>query len=67
MKRLMKLLFIPLLAFFSCTSQVDEIWDNGKLPQDEGNTSRKEELHPVGVRFSQSSIKTFAAEGISEI
>ena len=67
MKRLMKLLFIPLLAFFSCTSQVDEIWDNGKLPQDEGNTSRKDELHPVGVRFSQSSIKTFAAEGISEI
>lgn len=67
MKHLMRLLFVPLLAFFSCTSQVDEMWDNGELSQDNGASSPEAGLHPVGVRFSKSSIAAFAEEGISEV
>lgn len=67
MKHLMKLLFVPLLAFLSCTSQVDENWDNGELSPDNEEPSSEIGLYPVGVRFSKSSIETFAQEGITEI
>lgn len=67
MKHLVKMLFVPLLAFFSCTSPVDEIWDGSNLSQDSGESSPETGLHPVGVRFSKSSIAAFAEEGISEI
>lgn len=67
MKHLMKLLFVPLLAFFSCTSQIDEIWDNGELPRDEDEVPAGDGLHPVGVCFTRSSIEAFAEQGISEI
>ena len=64
MKHLMKLLFVPFLLFFSCTTQ---ILNDGDLPQNNEDASVEATLHPVGISFSKSSIAAFAEEGISEI
>lgn len=60
MKNLMKLLFVPLLTFFSCTQQLEGIWD-------ENEPSQEHEIHSLGVCFSRSSIETFAEQGITEV
>ena len=67
MKHLMKLLFVPFLLFFSCTTQVDGVLNDGDLPQNNEDASVEATLHPVGISFSKSSIAAFAEEGISEI
>ena len=67
MKHLMKLLFVPFLLFFSCTTQVDGVLNDGDLPQNNKDASVEATLHPVGISFSKSSIAAFAEEGISEI
>ena len=67
MKHLMKLLFVPFLLFFSCTTQVDGVLNDGDLSQNNEDASVEATLHPVGISFSKSSIAAFAEEGISEI
>ena len=39
MKHLMKLLFVPFLLFFSCTTQVDGVLNDGDLPQNNEDAS----------------------------
>ena len=62
MKHLMKLLFVPFLLFFSCTTQVDGVLNDGDLPQNNEDASVEATLHPVGISFSKSSIAAFAEE-----
>ena len=55
------------MLFFSCTTQVDGVLNDGDLPQNNEDASVEATLHPVGISFSKSSIAAFAEEGISEI
>lgn len=67
MKQLMKLLFVPFLLFLSCTSQIDENLDESILSQGGSTSSSEEEVNPIDIRFSRSSLAAFAAEGVSEV
>ena len=67
MKHLMKLLFVPFLLFFSCTTQVDGVLNDGDLPQNNEDASVEATLHPVGISFSKSSIDAFVDEGMSGV
>ncbi len=60
MRNLVKLLIVPLLAFFSCSQQIDGIWEEKEIPQES-------EVHPVSVRFSKADVEGFVGEGISEV
>ena len=51
MKHLMKLLFVPFLLFFSCTTQVDGVLNDGDLPQNNEDASMEATLHPVRRRY----------------
>lgn len=60
MKHFAKLLIVPLLAFFSCSQQMDDLWEENEPP-------KSVELQSVGVCFSRASLETFAEQGITEI
>ena len=67
MKHLMKLLFVPFLLFFSCTTQVDGVLNDGDLPQNNEDASMEATLHPVGISFSKSSNAAYSDERNTEI
>lgn len=49
MKHLMKLLFVPFLLFFSCTTQVDGVLNDGDLPQNNEDASVRGEKRNVSM------------------
>jgi len=60
MKHLAKLLIVSFLIFFSCSGEEDGMWETKEPPQET-------ETKPVNIRFSRTSLETFAEQGITEV